>query len=272
MKRLALWSGTLILAGCMVPLCAGAQDRGQEARRVLDQMLEQYRESVADIDGYVVETDSYTAHYTKTDSEWPSFSMRVDPKPGAPRQIAQAASVSDPSLFDRDAFQKLRENAVYAGRQTVDGRSMHGIRAERIEGLFPTNDVSSTVENLLLVVDEETLDIDRMQARIQMPGPGGRTQTVTARVRFEDYRTVDGLRLPFLTTVRMDGLGDGISEADRERVRQALRQLEQVPPEQRAMVESMMQGQIEQARKVLEGEPVTIETVIRQVRVQTGTP
>ena len=52
------------------------------------------------------------------------------------------------------------------------------------------------------------------------------------------------------------------------------RELEALPPEQRAMVESMMAGQLEQFRAMMEGEdaPVTVQILVSEVRVNQGPP
>jgi len=97
---------------------------------------------------------------------------------------------------------------------------------------------------------------------------------VTSTMDLLDYQEHDGMLVAHQTLMTVEGLGAAIDEDARAQFEQMERELENMPPEQRRMVESMMADQLEQFRAMMAGEdePMVIRVQVSDVRVNTGPP
>jgi CubicO group peptidase (beta-lactamase class C family) len=92
------------------------------------------------------------------------------------------------------------DSATVLSRDQVDGRPIY-IVALRKEGL----------PNVTLRVDAETGDVLGFATALLMPGLG----SVPSTTRFEDYRVVDGVRLPFRQVESNEQTGQTVLEVER---------------------------------------------------------
>jgi hypothetical protein len=94
---------------------------------------------------------------------------------------------------------------------------------------------------------------------------------MTAVTVLSDYRDVEGMLHPYLMQITATGLAAGMSEEEAEEARKNLAEmeekLEEMDASQRAMVERMMGGQMDNLRKMLESGQFEITVVTKKVRV-----
>ena len=114
------------------------------------------------------------------------------------------------------------------------------------------------------------VDADRwMPRRMEFTGDldtGNGPMEVTSIVELRDYRETQGLLMPYHTVVRMDGLRDALDPAMLEELEEMRRQLEALPEDQRALMEQMFGGQMEQMESML------VEMRVLEVRINEGPP
>jgi hypothetical protein len=91
--------------------------------------------------------------------------------------------------------------------------SVSVLREDKLEGrpVFVVELRKKGLPNVTLGVDSETGDVLGMTTTLLMPGLG----SVPSRTRYEDYRVVDGVRLPFRHVESNDQLGRTIYEVER---------------------------------------------------------
>ena len=112
-----------------------------------------------------------------------------------------------------------------------------------------------------------------MMRRVVIAGDfaaGGQSGPATMRIASDDYRDVDGLLVPFRTTVAFEGMGGapGDAAAAREALEQARAEIAKMPPEQRAAMEAMLEGQMEALSAAASGGPQTMTMTVTEVRVE----
>jgi hypothetical protein len=70
--------------------------------------------------------------------------------------------------------------------------------------------------------------------------------------------------------VRVDGM---VSPEDRARYAEMKKQLDELPPAQRQMMENMMKGQLAQLERMMGDDgSMNFESTVREVRVNAGAP
>jgi hypothetical protein len=102
----------------------------------------------------------------------------------------------------------------------------------------------------------------------------GKTGPVTIDIHLSDYRTVDGLDHPFRTEMKMTGVSAGVSDADMEQARKSLDEMKskmaEMPEDQRKMMQQMMGGQLEQLEKMVQGNELAMEMIVKDLKVNVG--
>ena len=97
---------------------------------------------------------------------------------------------------------------------------------------------------------------------------------VTMTMDLQDYREHSGMLFAYRTIMTIEGLGAAIDDEARAQFEQMERELENMPPEQRRMVETMMADQLEQFRAMMAGDDngMVMEVAVSEVRVNAGPP
>lgn len=252
---------------------------GQDAREILRTALQRYEERVADIDDYTVIEDidgmraSIRFEKEMVDGH-PVFRARVLPGgdlqavPGGDRQQAARS----PAIFA-----EIRDVRV-TGSETLDGRPVWVLEVPDAGqlGLGGSGFTPSTLE---IHLDQERYVPLRMRLAGRMDAEG-QSHDVTMVTRLEDYRDVQGLLHPFRTTVTVEGLMGGMSDADRGEMQDEMQrmqeQLASLPPEQRSMMEQQMRN-MPQMRQIMEmmeaqsaGKDLEMTIQVQEVRVNEG--
>jgi hypothetical protein len=249
---------TALLAAPAIALPAPAQ--AQDAREVLNTAMERYQERARGIENYTVVQTSFGTEIT----------TRYE------KQVIDGYTVFMPTDMDERAagtnvmanVSKMAEVAEYEGRETIDGNATFVLRVSDMEAIGMTEAMAGNADgfearSMVMYLDTE-LYVPRRTVIDGMARANGQDTPVTSTIDFTDYRTVDGVLHPFLTTLTTEGIagmGDGMSEEDIANARQQLaefdKQLAEIPESQRAMMES---GNME----------MTIE--VKEIRVNEGQP
>jgi len=187
-----------------------------------------------------------------------------------------------PVIVDPLAAADLEGRARLLGTETVDGRETYVLEADDLEGIEFAN---QETEKGGFVIDKLTVyvDVDEyVSRRAVIEGEmeyEGRNTPIRMVSEFSDYRHVDDMYHPFLTTVRTEGFMGALSDKDRKQMEEAKkgmadmeRQLAQLPEAQRRMVESQLKGQMDKMMQMFEGDGFEISIEVVELLVNAGPP
>ena len=194
-----------------------------------------------------------------------------------------------------DAAKALGDFAEFAKRAHLDGTesvaSTSGAPAEmreayRIvaEGLSdipleqPTDGAKFTLKKATLWLDKEQL----VPLRLLMEGVAdnkGKKTPISIEKLDMDYKQFGPLYESHHQVYRLSGLMSGMSDKDRKEMEKAKVEfekakveLQKMPPQQKAMVEKMLKGQMEKFEAMTSGDAVTSTTDVVSIAVNEGPP
>lgn len=266
LPALACAALVLFAAGCREPELREPED-------VIGRMLERLQADYGDVQAFTVVSDSALLHFERLPGgdSLPTFRVR-----SGTNDEALAPLPSDPYRLPVPAvLAQLRTGGRLAGQDTLDGRRVYVVEAERPReflGLPPTaTDSTLTVR---VYVDAETFRV--VGLRVQQPVPTGAPRPEAGPLvethRFEDYREVDGVVLPHRTRLRLDGLLAVTPEEDKMIAGASLAmrraQAESLPPAERAIAEAAIDREI----RFYEEGVLTGTFTVREVRVGAPSP
>ncbi|MEE4161024.1 MAG: peptidoglycan-binding domain-containing protein, partial [Woeseiaceae bacterium] len=172
-----------------------------------------------------------------------------------------------------DGLVAFRDRATLVGNETVDGRKAWHLRVEDLDQVEKLENGQELALNTVSVWIDSA-DYVTLKTRIDgIMTEGGEQRPVVMEQSSADFRTVPGSDMyePYRQTVTMSGM---LSEADKaqmaeaeEQLAEAERQMASMPPDQRAMVEQMMGGQMDMLRSMVDGGGFTMETVVDEIVV-----
>jgi hypothetical protein len=258
--------------------------RAQSAEDVLRDALAQYEADMAEVDNYTLSQTAMgfpaTIYAERTAGGAPlDYTYYVVLPTGLEATEGMGGgSMSNPYLM----LDRIREDARYAGREDVEGTDTHVIVvddfqeiAREFNALPEEADGELEVETLTLYLGADDHRIRKMQMEGTME-QDGRTSPVVMDAHFRDYRTVDGLTIPFRTTMEMQGMEGQMDAGEREEARRQLEearaQMASMPAAQRQMMERMMGDRLEQLEQMLEGDGLSFEVEVTDVKVNAGRP
>lgn len=256
-----------------------ANGAAQSAADIVERMLSEYASRVADVDNYtlVQQTMGFeTISYFEKEM--------VDGRPVfMSRTSVTAAGVStdvseDSGLDDVYAIgEELGRRGRYGGVQRVNDYDLHVIEVSDFSGLDFGEDLAPDSEfqpkSGTFYLDVDTYVPRRVEFVGSLTNEQG-VHDITSIIEMGDYREVQSMLVPYRTVITLEGLGAAIDAETRAQFEEMQRELENLPPEQRAMVEQMMAGQLEQFRSMMAGQdqPMTFQVLVTDVRVNQGPP
>jgi len=242
------FAGTLALL-FLVPALFAASATAQTAASVMNDVRSTAEAMFKDVDNYTMKTNTYTAYYKKKDGGGALEFVSAMQMKGQSRPMGGQAM---PNQYEQ--YDKIGEHGTYVGTETVDGIDCHVVRVDD-PGKVDTN--LSQAGEITYFVGVNDSFLHRMEmAGISPQGDGGMTMNM------KDYRTVDGVSLPF----RMEMITD-MSDEQRQQMEQMKQQLESMPEAQRERMQKMMGDQME---KLMNNEPIVIE--VQEVVVNGDIP
>jgi hypothetical protein len=273
-KRVA-GSALLVLATALLPASAASQT----ASDIVDRMLSAYARRVEGVENYtlVQQTMGFeTISYFEKEmvDGWPVFRSRMSlTSPGATADLSTDSGVDGVYAMGEELGRRGR----YGGVRSVNDYDLHVIEVSDFAGLNFGGDLAPDSDfrpkSGTFFIDVDTYVPRRVEFVGSITSDDG-AHDITSIIEMGDYREVHGMLVPYRTAVSVEGLGQAIDAETRAQFEQMQRELENLPPQQRAMVEQMMAGQLEQFRAMMSGgdAAMTFQALITDVRVNEGPP
>lgn len=271
---LLLLAGTTLLFGLSSTILH-AQYADRQAVEILERAQRAYERSIEGIDDYVMITDSYTTYYVKEyDNGRPYFRTHTEIDEWG--DIESTSTASDADLFAPDVFEKFKQSARYEGRDRVDGYEVHVLFMDEVEGILDEDieDIDEVLEQVRIYIDVDDLVMRKMSYRVEAKMDDGDHRIIEPEILFRDYRSVEGMMVPFETVTVITGLSEMMTDEERQEAEEALREmereLEQMPEGQRQMVERMMGERLKEFREMLSADRMEFTVTVQEVKVNTG--
>jgi hypothetical protein len=260
-----------------VPALGHAQDAASLMRRAVEAQAER----LAGVQTLTIVQEVMGAEMTmimeKREEGGTPFLVPVSVEVGGMTMPAGEGQADWSNPFNEEWIERTR----LVGRGEVDGHGVYVFAMEDFSDLqlpgMPSTEQGA--EDFQPKSFEYSLDEDGLFPRkIVMEGEATKDDGSLAPVKMtmimEDYREVDGYLHPFVTRSIMEGMVEA-ADMDREELQAQLAemraQLESIPEAQRAMVEGMMNAQIERLESMLGSEGGMEMTItVKEVRVNSG--
>ncbi len=282
MKRLQkIFVHTLFLTMLLVTSKAAfSQYNDPRAAEMLEQVRAHYEMSIRTVDDYKIVTSNFTTHYHKEyDNGRPYFVSKVETDSfwGSISDMGMhtTSPMVDADFFSPEVFEHLLMNSRYMGTERIDDLNTHVIFLDDMRVLMEAfDDMEEPIGSLSLYFDDEHWVLRKMKFSAMAEIDEGDVRMIEPVVRMKDYRTINGLMIPFKTTISVHGLSEHLSDEEREEAMAALAEMEQelkqMPAEQRSMLEQMMGGQLDQLRQMLADDMIEFAIEIKEVLVNIG--
>jgi hypothetical protein len=273
-----------------IGLFTGLSAQAQSVDAVISKMKAQYEQQLAAVDTYIIETDKYTTYHRKVTADGSAtYESRTQWKDSEHFMGGSFMGDMNSTMPSEDALNRLAENATYGGTETIDGVQTHVLIVDDPSALsdemmdddsmdMPANEEDDNIQvgSMRFYVHADMHVPVRMDYDATVTREDGSSQKMNSVVTFTDYRTVDGLTLPYQTMMRMDNLNASISPEDREEARKSLEEMEKKMKEmgerQRKMMERMMGGQMDKLRQIIEEGTIEYTIQVQDVQVNASIP
>jgi len=225
-------------------------------------MRARYDKQIETVDTYIVETNLYTTYNKKVMQDGtPTYQTQTRMKGN---ESTSFASSTTPSAAYGAQFDRLKQHARYAGTEMVNGARCYVLEVDDASKVNP--DMGTEAGRMTYYVDAEQHLPARMVMHSQASGQNS-PQASTVTINFKNYRTTDGLTLPYRMEI---ALTTDMSAQQREQMRQMMQQMENMPEQQRKQMEKMMGQQMDMMKRMLSGKPIAVE--VQSVKVNTEIP
>jgi hypothetical protein len=270
---------TSVLA--LVALCAAGVS-AQSVSDIVEQMYDSYERQAAGVDDYTLiqsvmgfESSSY---FEKQMVDGHAvFRMRSGSAQGANFNFGLGSD--DTGMGDVYAIgPELIEHARYAGREQIDGNSVHVLAIDDLSQIplgdqSTPDDMEFEAKTGRIFVDADLMVPRRMEFVGDATTPDG-VYEVTVTIDLQDIRDIEGLLIPHRTAMQISGLQAMMDPEMQAQLQEMERQLNSLPPDQRQMMERMLGAQLEQLRQLTAGggDAMSVEVTVSDVRVNAGPP
>ncbi len=284
LHRLPASANRFLLAAALLTLPAPGRLHAQSAADIVRQASEAHAERLSRVENLTLTQEimgiETVAYMEKRDVDGVPTLVTVSMRAGGmsvPVDDGATALGSGPIPTD------WAERARLEGRDQVDGRPVHVLVIDDFTGLTlpapPGGEAAGGdvhPSSMRFTLDTETLLMRSMDMVGELRREGAPPTPVEMHIEAGDYREVAGYWHPFRTRMVTRGAlaGAGTDSAEmRAQVAEMRSRLETMPPEQRAMLESMVLPQIERFEAML-GDDNSVEMTITvlDLRVNAGAP
>lgn len=260
---------SLLLSGAaLAPLAAGAS--GQNARDIMLEAFDRYQAQTEGVAAYtlVQEAMGMTSETRFERREVDGVTVFVP---------AGVSSVDGEAASPVTAFTSFAETARIEGVESLEDGSCHLLAVDDVAamkaafGPMPEGVGGFEPRAATFCIDTESHMIRRMAVEGDLIGEDGETHPATMRIASDDYREVDGLLVPFRTTVAFEGMEPamGGDAAEMRAAMEAARaEIERMPAAQREAMEKMLEAQFAQVESLASGGVPTMTVTVTEVRVE----
>jgi hypothetical protein len=255
-------------------VCLCSAERDVSVEQIIDNYRQHYEDSIANIDDYTAKTDQMTTYYKKYyDNGRPFFKTKTVYASDDMPNVTEAASIES-DLFSPELYDSLRENAVYEGTADVDGYTTHVIYTEDMDDhVIVHKEDEDSINYARIYIDAEKWIIRKLEFEVETRDQD-QLLTLHPSITMEDYHDIEGLLIPYRTVVVIEGLGQNLSEEERQEALTGLAEMErmlaQMSGEEKERMEKMMGSSFEAYKNMLESETLEISLIINEVEVNTG--
>jgi hypothetical protein len=241
---------------------AGTPAAAQSVASVVDNMKARYDKQIETVDTYIVETNLYTSYNQKVmENGQPTYKTQTKMKGEGTTSFA---STTTPSTAYGLRFDRLKQHASYGGTETINGARCHILQVDDPGKVDP--EMGSEAEGMTYYIDAEQYVPARMVMQTKASkGDGPEASAVT--INLTNYQTTDGLTLPHRMEMEFKM---NISEKQRQQMEQMMKQMENMPAQQRKQMERMLGDKMDMMKRMMSGDPVVIE--VQSVKVNTEIP
>ncbi|WP_234570863.1 outer membrane lipoprotein-sorting protein [Rhodohalobacter sp. 614A] len=270
---------SLIITAILLFVCSSSLI-AQSPEEILDEMIEQYTSSIADVETMMMitrmegfmESEPDTTYYRKVVTD------------GFPNMQAVSSGSEAPATNYyniQENYDALVENATYEGTETVNGRRAHVLFIEDVSALY--NDMVTTPEGQeqqqqaepqsgRMYIDAE----DYIPLRMSFDINYDEEYTGTADIVMSDIRNVDGMMIPFQMEMQIDGISSSMSAEDMAQAKESMAQFEEQMKNasglQKRIMEQTLKPQMERLQKILEEGSMTMRTIVMDVQTNVTIP
>jgi peptidoglycan hydrolase-like protein with peptidoglycan-binding domain len=191
---------------------------------------------------------------------------------GAQGQREMAAERQETTLTMAREQANFRETARLAGTETIEGRKAYHLRTDGLNQPQEIDDGEFIMHSVDLWLDTK----EYVPLKMAMSGTlkqGREARPVSMENYISDYRHVPGSKMyeSYRQKMSIVGIMDEEQKAEMAEAQKQLEEMEaqlaSMSPEQRAMVENMMAGQLDTVRGMAQSGNYESETVITDIRI-----
>lgn len=268
MTRTALALSALLALAACGPDADAPPAELTSAAEVADAMLASFEANIGGVEGFTVSADGVEGRYTVTGDTASMDRVQFQVVPVSGMASPETAQLLYSHVPNVTRIASGMRGAAFEGRTTRDGRPAYVLSTDNPEAMLGQSggQAPSGERVLRLYVDPETFDVLEIYQSFEAD-----TTAFTTRLIYSDFRSDEGVRLPYRIRQSTTGLNQAIPETERVaiagQIGLALRQAEQMPmgPERMAR-----QAELEkELRRVTEG---IDESEVEIERVVTGIP
>jgi len=259
----------LTLSVCLYPA-----ERDISVEQIIDNYRQHYEKSIENIDDYTAKTDQMTTYYKKYyDNGRPYFKTKTVYASDEMPSVTEAASIES-DLFSPELYDSLRNNAIYEGTADVDSYTTYVIYTEDMDDhVIVEREDEDTINYARIYIDNEKWIIRKLEFEVETEEQG-QVIKLHPTITMEDYHDLEGLLIPYKTVVVIEGLGQNLSEEERQEALSGLAEMEkmlaQMSGEEREGMEKMMGSSFDAYKNMLESDKLEISLIINEVEVNTG--
>ena len=171
-----------------------------------------------------------------------------------------------------DQMSRFIETAKLIGTETLDGRKAHHLQATGLDQVQEVDGRQYHMEKISMWIDVE----QEVPLKMRIDGTmvsGSESQPMAIENIQTDYRRVPDSNMyeSYRQVMRMTGMFDAAEEKEMREAQKELEKFEKelanMPPSQRQMMENMMGDQLETMRKMVDGGAFESEVVITGIEV-----
>lgn len=267
---------TFVLASLLFVISSSAF--AQSPQQILDRMIEQYTQSIENVETMMMvtrmegfmESEPDTTYYRKVVTDgFPSM------------QAVNSGSQTPASNYYnvQENYDALVENATYEGTETVNGRQAHVLFIE---------DVTAIYDEMVTGTEEQEAEAHPQSGRIYIDTNDyiplrmnfdinyDEEYTGSADMLMSDIRNIDGMLIPFLMEMRIEGISESMSAEDMAEARKSMKELEEQMENasgiQKRVMERAVKPQLERFQKILEEGAMTMNTIVLDVQTNVAIP
>jgi len=284
----------------------------QSAQEIMERVIERDQERKASVENYLIEQTIFgqrvVNYFEKTATPDPGLSsFRLVPASEIQQRQSGALSADELALLsagdagnaavvqqlgntvmplpdqsaanpwaDRERMMSLLENAEVMGSEQIDGREAYRIRANNVDYAQPAiGGQEIAVDTMTIWVDQE----EYVPLQFRMDGNAvieGDSRDIYMEMAMLDYRQAGPMYESMRQVMRMGGILTPEQEAQMAEASQQMEQMEaqlqDLPAQQRQLMEEMMGPQMAMLRQMVSEGTFQIETVVNSIRVNAGLP